>query len=107
MRFLLRLGIEPDRIEIDEFAVELRFLLRPQRLHREHALAQELEARVVTRAMILHFLDVPAPADGEHEASAGELIEASYRLRGDDRVALRKERNAGAEFEITGRCGCE
>ena len=44
MRLLLRLGVQPDRIEVDELAVKLGLLLRPQRLHRQHALAQQLEA---------------------------------------------------------------
>ena len=85
MRLLLRLGVEPDRIEIDELAVEFGFLLGPQRLHGQHALAQQLEAGVVARAMVLHLLDVPAAADGEDEAAAGELVEAGHRFGGDDR----------------------
>src|SRR5205085_7776688 len=60
MRLLLRLGVEPDRIEVDELAVEFGLLLGPQRFHGEHALAQQLEASVVARAVVLHLLDVPA-----------------------------------------------
>ena len=99
MRLLLRLGVEPDRIEIDELAVELGLLLGPQRLHRQHALAQQLEARLIARAVILHLLDIPAAAHGKDEAAARELVEARHRFGGDDGIALRDERDAGAELE--------
>ena len=79
----------------------------PQRLHRQHALAQQLEARVVAGAVVLHLLDVPAAADGEDEAAARELVEAGDRFRGDDRVALRHQADAGAELERFGRRGGE
>ena len=78
MRPLLGLGIEPDRIEVDELAVELGFLLGPQLLHGQHALAQQLEARLVAGAVVLHLVDVPAAADGEDEAAARELVEAGH-----------------------------
>jgi hypothetical protein len=40
VRLLQRLGVEPDRVEADELALEGRFLLRPECLHRQYALAQ-------------------------------------------------------------------
>jgi hypothetical protein len=58
-----------------------------------------LKTGFVTGAVVLHFLDVPASADRENEPAARELVEARHRLGGDDRVALRDEGNAGAEFE--------
>jgi hypothetical protein len=89
------LGIEPDRIEIDEPAVKLGLLLRPKRLHRQHAFAQQLESGFIAGAVVLHFFDVPASADREHEAAARELVEARHRLGGDDRIALRNEGKLG------------
>jgi hypothetical protein len=83
MRLLLRLGIEPDRIETDELAVEFGLLLRPKRLHRQDAFAQELETALIADAVILHLFDVPATADGENEPAAGNLVEARDRLGGD------------------------
>src|SRR4030081_347317 len=50
-------------------------------------------------AVILHFLDVPTATDRENEPAARKLIEAPHRLRGDNRVALRHQRNASAELE--------
>ena len=40
MRLLLRFGKEPDRIEINEFAMKFSLLLRPQSLHCQYAFAQ-------------------------------------------------------------------
>src|SRR5262249_7298712 len=48
-----------------------------------------------------------AAAHGEQETAAGKLIEARYGLGRDDRIALGKERNAGAELEGTRCCGRE
>src|SRR2546423_1380999 len=62
MRSLLGLGIEPDRIEVDELAVEFGLLLGPQLLHGECALAQQLEAVFVFRAVVLPLVVVPAAA---------------------------------------------
>jgi hypothetical protein len=89
MRLLLRLGIQPDRTEIDELAVELGLRLRPKRLHRQDAFAQELETAVIANAVILHLFDVPAAADSENEPAAGKLVEARDGLGGNDRIALR------------------
>src|SRR5262245_62122254 len=99
MRLLLRFGMEPDRIEIDELSVKFGLLLRPKLLHRQDALAQQFEARLIAGAVILHFFDVPAAADGENETAARKLVEARHRLGGDHGIALRDERNAGAELE--------
>src|SRR5262249_19455598 len=71
MWLLLRLGVEPDRIEIDEFAVKFGLLLRPQRLARARAAAQLLETSLVADAVILHFLGIPASADAENEPAPG------------------------------------
>ena len=100
VRLLRRLRVRPDLVEIDHLAVILGLVLRPQRLHRQDALAHQLEARVVAGAVVFHLLDVPAAADAEHEAAAGELVEAGDLLRGDDRVALRDQADAGAEPQL-------
>src|SRR5262249_46141865 len=43
MRLLLRLGIEPYGIEIDELAMKFGPVFGPQLLHGKHAFAQDLE----------------------------------------------------------------
>src|SRR5262245_48277962 len=103
MRFLLRLGVESDWIEIDELAVKLGLLLRPERLHCQDAFSQELETAFIADAVILHLFDVPAAADGENEPAAGKLVEARDRLGGDDRIALGQQCDAGTQLERAGR----
>src|SRR5262249_43902948 len=78
MRLLLWLGVKPDRIEIDELAVKFGLLLRPKLPHSQDTLAQQLETRLVAGAVILHFFDVPASADGENEPAARQLVEARH-----------------------------
>jgi hypothetical protein len=56
----------------------------PQRLHCEHAFAQYLEAALVSRAVILHLIDVPAPANAEDETTRGESIETGDRFCRDN-----------------------
>ncbi len=103
MRPLGRLGVGPDRVEIDHLAVILGLLLGPQRLHRQDALAHQPEAGVVAGAVVFHFLDVPAAADPEDDAAAGELVEAGDAFRGNDRIALGDQADAGAEQQLLGR----
>jgi hypothetical protein len=107
MRPLFRFGIHPYRIEVDVLAVKLGLFLRPQRFHREHALAQQLEARLIAGAVVLHLVDVPAAPDREDESPIGQLIEARHRFGRDDRIALRNQRNARPELEPAGRGGRE
>ena len=70
MRPLPGLWPRPDRVEIHELAVKRRFVLGPQGLHRQDALAHQLEAGVVSGAVIFHLLDIPAAADAEDEPPA-------------------------------------
>ena len=105
MRPLRRLGVGPDLVEVDELAVEFGFLLGPQLLHGERALAQQLEAGVVLGAVVLHLLHVPAATHGEDEAPTRQLVEARHRLGGDDRIVLRDQADAGTELELLGGSG--
>src|SRR5438477_250289 len=45
----------PDRIEADEVALELRLVLRPDLLHREHLLAHLVIARLEDGAVVFHL----------------------------------------------------
>jgi hypothetical protein len=74
--WLLRgLGLELERPEIEEAAVELGLRLGPQRAQREHALAQPAAARREVDAHGAELLLEPARADAEAQASAGEHVE--------------------------------
>ena len=57
----------------------------------------------IVDAVVLDLVGVPAEADAEDEASARELVEGRDGLRGDDRLALRDEADAGAEQHALGR----
>ena len=97
MRLLHRLRPRPDAIEVDELAVVRGLVLGPDRLHRLDPLAHQREARARVGAVVVHLLEVPAGADAEEEAAAGELVERGDLLGGRDRVALDDQADAGAE----------
>jgi hypothetical protein len=67
-------GPDDHRVEIDELAVVLRLLLRPDFLHRLDGFAHPLEARRIDGAVVFHFVLVPAAADAKQEASLARLI---------------------------------
>src|ERR1700730_13761516 len=95
MRLLDRLRPGPDSVEVNVAAVVGRLLLCPDRLHRLHALSQQAESRRRIRAVVAHLLDVPASADAEQEAPAGEEVQCRDLLRGRDRIALDDEADPG------------
>src|SRR5580704_12360783 len=99
MRFLHRFGPGDHRIEIDEFAVIFRSLLRPDFLHRLNRFAHPLEAGRIDGAVVFHFVLVPATPDSEQEPSLARLVVRGDQLGGLDRVALLNERHAGTEFD--------
>ena len=72
----------------DELAVEASHVVGPERLHREHVLADDVAAVLHGDAVVLDLVLVPAEADAEHEPAARELVERGDRLGGDDRLAL-------------------
>src|SRR6266849_3731284 len=63
MRLLERLGVAPDGSEIHKLPVILGRLCGPNHLHGLDPLAQHFPAPLKRRAVILHLLGVPAPAD--------------------------------------------
>ena len=101
VRLLHRLRPRPRRLEVHELAGERS---PPPSVH------SSLQARIFSRtilrrrrvaldAVVLHLLVVPAVADAEQEAPVRQLVERRDLLRQPDRVALRDERDAGAELE--------
>src|SRR5207244_9763103 len=101
--FLRGLRVRPDRIEVDELAVVLRLVLRPDLLHREDPLAEEPEARLEGGPVFLHLFSVPPSPDAEQEASVGEQVEARDRLRQRDRIVLDDETDPGPELQVLRR----
>src|SRR4029077_19972497 len=95
MRLLDRLRPRPDPVEVHVTAVVGRLLLCPDRLHRLDALFQQAESCRRIRAVVAHLLDVPASADAEQEAPAGEEVQCRDLLRGNDRIALDDEAAPG------------
>ena len=100
---LHRLGPRPDALEVDELAVEGGLVVRPDLAHRQHALAHDREAPRRVGAVVAHLLEVPAGADAELEAPAGEVVERRRLVGEHDRVALDDQRDAGADAQALGR----
>src|SRR5207244_7749607 len=71
-RLLRRLRPRPDRIEVDELAVELWLVLRPDLLHGQHLLAHLLVTGLEGGAVVLHLLCVPPGADAEEDLATRE-----------------------------------
>src|SRR4051794_18905501 len=105
MRLLDRLRPAPDPVEVDMLAVVGGLILGPDHLHRLDPLAHDGETPLRVRAVILHLLDVPAGSHAEEEPAAREAIERGDLLRGDDRVALDDEADAGREEYALGGGG--
>ena len=96
VRLLDRLRPRPDRRRSHELAVERGLVVRPDLLHGQDALAHEREAPLRVGAVVAHLLAVPAAADAELEAPAGQEVERGDLLGGGDRVALDDQADAGA-----------
>ena len=103
MRLLHRLGIGPDRVEVDELAVELRLVFRPDLLHGEDALAEQAPALLEVGPVVFHLLPVPAPADPEDEAPPRQQVEAGNLLGEGDGVALDHQADPRREPEARRR----
>ena len=58
---------------------------------------------LVVDAVVLHLVLVPAEADAQGEAAAGDAVERRNRLRGDYRIALSNEQDCGTHTQV--RCG--
>ena len=99
MRHLDRLRPGHHRPEIDELAVVFRLGAGPDRLHRLDPLPRQLVAGGEDGAVIGHLILVPAIADAEQEAPAGDLVDRGNRFRRLDRVALDNEADTGTELQ--------
>ena len=97
--FLRRLGPGHRQGEIDELTVIFRLCFRPAGFHGLDPLTRQLVAGGEDRAVVRHFLDVPAVADAEQEAAGGNLIDRGDQFRRLDQLALGDQADAGAELK--------
>src|SRR5207248_39897 len=67
MRSLDRLRPRHQRGEVDELAMKLGFVLRPDHLHRGHPLSHQAPAALGIGAVIAHLGLVPSATDAEDE----------------------------------------
>ena len=100
MRLLRRLRPLLHLAEIDELAVIFGLFLDPDGLHRLDSLARQFVPALEFGAVVLDLLLVPAVADAEQEAAVGKLVDGGNHLRGDDRIALGHQGDAGADPEL-------
>ena len=105
MRLLHRLGIGPGAVEAYIFAVVAGFLLGPECLHRLQHLPQIGPALVELDAVIVHLLHVPAGADPEQEAAAGNQVDRRDLLGEGDRIVLVDQADRGTDQDLFGDGG--
>src|SRR5207302_1266388 len=86
-------------------AVELGLVIGPDLLHGQDALPEYSEAPGRVGPVVLHLLPVPAPADTEEEAAAGEEVEGGDLLGRRDGVAFDDEADSRPEEEPLGDHG--
>src|SRR5262249_34125673 len=91
------------RIEVDVFSVVLGFVLGPDFLHRQDPLAHQSPSSLEVRAVILHFLDVPASPDSKKESTSGKHVHAGDLFCGSDRISLDDRTDSSPEFEFSSR----
>src|SRR5699024_12820463 len=72
---LHRLGPGVTRFDVDELAVELGLVLRPQRTHRSQLLVEQPPTGPRVRAMVTHLFTVPADPDAEQHTPTRERSE--------------------------------
>ena len=103
MGLLLGLGPAPDPVKRDELARVAGLVFGPDRLDRLDALAQAPHPRARIGPVVGHLLAVPAGADAELKAAAGQVVDRRDLLGGDDRVALDHQADAAADAQPGGR----
>ena len=105
VRVLGWLGERLDRREVVVLAVVLGLVLGPKLLHHLDGFSGLGPAMLKVAAHDLGLFPEPAGADAEHEAAPAEQVEAGNLLRQQQRVALRHQRNAGAQLDGAARSG--
>ena len=98
-RPLQRLRPRPGRAEVDELAVVLGLVGRPDGLHGGEVLPHDRVAAAEFDAVVLGLGPVPAEADPERDAAAREVVEGRHLLGQNDGVVLRGQQDAGAQSD--------
>ena len=84
----------------NEAAGKLCNLTRPQRLHREHLLANQFTSRRHIDAVIFHLLVIPAIANPQYEPAIREMIQRGELFREGDGIVLRHQADSRAESDF-------
>ena len=74
------LGHDQRGRQLHVLAVEAGLLVAPERLHRQHLLADQLAPLLRHDAVVLHLVDVPAVPDAEDEATVGHGVDRRHLL---------------------------
>lgn len=104
-RGLDRLGVGGAGLDGGELADVRGGFRGPQGAHQGHPVPDQFAAGAPLDAVVGGFLDVPAVADPEGEAAAGEVVQGGDPLREVDRVVLGDQGDAGAEGDALGHGG--
>src|SRR5262249_23894075 len=99
MRLLRGLGEGPDRVEVDELAVELRVVLGPDLFHGEDSLPEHAPTTLSTASVILHLFGVPSAADAKDGSPVRKPVQRSDLLGCNDRVTLDHKADACGQTE--------
>src|SRR5262249_51491815 len=97
MRLLGGLGIGAYGREIEEFAMKLRGILGPERLH---CLERLPRLRPATRKITTEYLDFflqPSCADAKNETASTVVVQGGDLFGQMQRIALRHERDSGCQ----------
>src|SRR5262245_11459017 len=103
MRLLNGLGERPDRVEVDELAVKLGFVLGPDLFHGERSLPEHTPTPLVIGSVILHLFGVPSAADAKDSSPVRKPVQRSDFLGGNDRVTL--DHKADTRGQTESCCG--
>ena len=105
MRGLDGLGIGADFREAAELTAELRLFLGPQHFHNFEILTRALRPAFPGDAHRGELFRQPAHTHAEIKTPARQLIQAGDFFRGDDRIALGYQANAGSQADRFGLRG--
>src|SRR5215469_7476266 len=86
--------------------VILRDVVLPEHFHRRYIVLDLAPSMLEVAAQDGTFLRIPSSADAEQHAPTGAVVERGHLLRGQDRIALRDQADAGAQFDAVSCSAC-
>src|SRR3546814_6828152 len=81
------------------FTVEAGSLLAPERLHRQHFLADDVPALAHVNAVVTKLVLVIAVTHSEDETAFADMIQRRHHLRQQDWIVDGDKRNRDAQLE--------